>query len=169
MAGLNSESPADTQSQPDENGAWSAGRIITIATAVFAAIIILVVALAIVLMLVTSNVTQTAQIVQLFRDVFIIVLTMLSVIMVILLGTVVYQVARLVNVVQSGSHSVLEHTQEAAQNVRVTTEFVSDQVIEPVIRVSSFLAGLAVLLRELGGLRRAIQPDDEHEDHRDSD
>lgn len=137
-------------------GRWTAGRV---AKYIAAGVILLVFAiflLGLLLALVTDAETTAAR-VQIVRDVFIIILAFQGILIVVALVVLILQVARLVNLVQSEMMPILRSTQETVDVARGTVEFVGSNLTEPIIRAGGFLAGTRVLLREVGGIRRAIR------------
>jgi hypothetical protein len=79
----------------------------------------------------------TAQI----RDIAIIIVAMQSIIIGILLAVLVWQIWRLIKMIQKEIKPIVDDTQETLGTVRGTTAFVSDNVVRPVIRARSFAAG----------------------------
>lgn len=75
------------------------------------------------------------------RDVAIIILAVESIIIGILLAVLVVQVIRLVKLLREEVMPILNSTQETVSTVRGTASFVSDHVVQPVVKVSSFTAG----------------------------
>lgn len=75
------------------------------------------------------------------RDVAIIILAIESIIIGILLAVLVIQVIRLVKLLRTEVMPILNSTQETVSTVRGTADFMSDHIIQPVVKVSSFTAG----------------------------
>jgi MFS family permease len=59
---------------------------------------------------------------------------------------------------------VLENAQDTMRTAQVTIQFVSDNVAEPIIKASGFVAGISLIIREIFGIRRALQPREESEE-----
>ena len=91
----------------------------------------------------------TAQI----RDIFIIFLAFESLVIGIALVVLVIQIASLINLLQNEVKPILEATNETVNTLRGTTAFLSENLVEPVIKMNSYLAGLQRVL-ELIGLKR---------------
>lgn len=88
------------------------------------------------------------------RDVAIVVLAAESIIIGILMAVLVIQVIRLVKLLREEILPIINSTQETVSTVRGTTTFVSDHVIQPVVKVSSYAAGARKTMGALFGRRR---------------
>ena len=76
------------------------------------------------------------------RDLSIIILALESVVVGVLLGILIVQVTRLVRLLRDEVMPILLSTQETLGTIRGTTTFVSDHVVQPVVKVSSYTAGV---------------------------
>lgn len=85
------------------------------------------------------------------RDIFIIFLAFESLIIGAALIILIIQVASLINLLQNEVKPILQATSETVNTLRGTTEFLSENVVEPVIRLNSYLAGLRRFLHLFGG------------------
>jgi hypothetical protein len=100
--------------------------------------------------LLTTNPLKTAQI----RDVFIIVLAVQSLLIGLVMVILIVQLARLINLLQNEIRPILDSTNETVSNLRGTTVFLSDNIIEPIIKMNEYMAGFTELLATIGLLRR---------------
>jgi len=75
------------------------------------------------------------------RDVFIIALALESCVFGIVLMLMLVMLIRLVNTVEFEIKPILEQTYETMGTVRGTTKFVSKNVVGPVVKVKSYVAG----------------------------
>lgn len=87
------------------------------------------------------------------RDIFIIFLAVESLIIGVALVILMIQVASLINLLQNEVKPILQSTTETVNTLRGTTQFLSENLVEPVIKLNSSLAGLRKIL-ELVGLKR---------------
>ena len=55
----------------------------------------------------------------------------------------IIQLARLINLLQHEIKPIVESTNETVSTLRGTTQFISDNVSEPVIKVNEYMAGLS--------------------------
>ena len=93
-----------------------------------------------------QNSSTTANI----RDIFIIFLAFESLIIGAALVVLIIQVAGLINLLQNEVKPILESTSETVNNLRGTTEFLSENLVEPVIKLNSYLAGFRKILGIFG-------------------
>ena len=87
------------------------------------------------------------------RDVFIIVVALESLVIGVAMIVLVLQVASLINLLQNEIRPILNATNETVNTLRGTAEFLGDNVVEPVIKLNGYLAGLYRML-ELTGFRK---------------
>ncbi len=85
-----------------------------------------------------QNDARTANI----RDIFIIFMAFESLIIGAALVVLVIQFASLINLLQNEVKPILQSTSETVNTLRGTTEFLSENLVEPVIKLNSYLAGL---------------------------
>lgn len=87
------------------------------------------------------------------RDVFIIVVALESLLIGVALIVLVVQLASLINLLQNEVRPILKATNDTVNNLRGTAEFLGENVVEPVVKLNSYLAGLTRML-ELMGLKK---------------
>ena len=87
------------------------------------------------------------------RDVFIIVVALESLVIGVALIVLVIQVAGLINLLQNEVRPILKATNETVNNLRGTAEFLGENVVEPVIKLNGYMAGLNRML-ELMGIKK---------------
>ena len=84
------------------------------------------------------------------RDIFIIFMAFESLIVGVALVVLVIQLASLINLLQNEVKPILQSTSETVNTLRGTTEFLSENLVEPVIKLNSYLAGLRKLFDMFG-------------------
>jgi len=84
------------------------------------------------------------------RDVFIIVVALESLVIGIALIVLIVQLASLINLLQNEVRPILTATSETVNTLRGTVEFLGQEVIEPVMKLSGYLAGLKRMLELMG-------------------
>ncbi len=84
------------------------------------------------------------------RDVFIIIMALESLLIGVVLIILMVQLARLINLLQNEVKPILDSTNETVSTLRGTTEFLSDNLAEPVIKLNEYVAGIQRLLEILG-------------------
>lgn len=87
------------------------------------------------------------------RDIFIIVVALESLVIGIALIILIVQLASLINLLQNEVKPILNATNETVNTLRGTAEFLGENVVEPVIKLNGYMAGLTRML-ELMGIRR---------------
>jgi O-antigen/teichoic acid export membrane protein len=87
------------------------------------------------------------------RDVFIIVVALESLVIGVALIVLITQLASLINLLQNEIRPILNATNETVNTLRGTAEFLGDNVVEPVIKLNGYLAGLYRML-ELMGIKK---------------
>jgi len=99
------------------------------------------------------------------RDIAIIIIAVQTIVIGVLIAVLVWQIWRLVKIIQTELMPIIEDTQATISTVRGTTTFVSNNVIDPVIstnrKVAKWRATSQALLRGLGiggGSARSTAP-----------
>jgi hypothetical protein len=76
------------------------------------------------------------------RDISIILMAIESIIISVGLVILIIQIARLTNLIQNEVKPILDSTNETVSNLRGTTKFLSDNLVEPVIKLNELMAVL---------------------------
>jgi hypothetical protein len=96
------------------------------------------------------------------RDIAIIIIATQTIVIGVLLGVLIWQIWRLVKLLQTEMKPILRDTQQTVATVRGTTHFVSNQVVDPVIsagrRFVKLRRTLQVLTADLQPRRRTVIP-----------
>ena len=129
---LEGQAPEDTKGQKAAIIGISIGLLVVIAALVTFAVFLL-----------TGQADTTARI----RDVFIIFRALESLVIGLALVILVVQLARLINLLQNEIKPILDSTNETVSTLRGTTQFLSDNLAEPVIKLNEYYAGLTSLLK----------------------
>ena len=83
------------------------------------------------------------------RDISIILLALQTLIVNILLGVLIWQIYRMVKMLQTEIKPMIEDTQETLGAVRGTANFVGESVVDPVVRSTRATAGMRATLRSI--------------------
>jgi hypothetical protein len=118
---------------------WIIAGLIVAAIFILAGIIVAVIAL-----------TKYPAVATNVRDIFIIFMAFESLIIGAALVVLVIQIASLVNLLQNEVKPILLSTSDTVNTLRGTTEFLSENLVEPVIKLNSYLAGLRKLFDLFG-------------------
>jgi hypothetical protein len=87
------------------------------------------------------------------KNVFIIFLAVEMLIVGVAVVVLTVQVATLINLLQNEVRPMLQSTNETINTLRGTTEFLSENLVEPVMQLNEYLASLKRML-ELMGLKK---------------
>lgn len=113
---------------------------------VIAVIVLLVALLGVAIYFLLQPTTPTDKI----RDVFIIVVALETLVIGVALIVLIVQLASLINLLQNEVRPILHATSETVNTLRGTAEFLGENVVEPVIKLNGYLAGLKRMLELLG-------------------
>jgi hypothetical protein len=119
---------------------WMLTGFIIAALVILAGIIVAIIAL-----------TENPAVATNVRDIFIIFMAFESLIIGAALVVLVIQIAALINLLQNEVKPILQSTSDTVNTLRGTTEFLSENLIEPVIKLNSYLAGLRKFFDLFGG------------------
>jgi hypothetical protein len=100
-------------------------------------------------------------VVSLLRDVAIVFVAFETMVIGVLLVVLMLQVQSLVVLLRDEIRPMLEAANETLATVRGTTQFVSHNVVSPVVKWSGYLAGLRRIFQQIGGLREDLEQDNE--------
>lgn len=84
------------------------------------------------------------------RDIFIIVVALESLVIGVALVVLIVQMAGLINLLQNEVRPILKATNDTVNNLRGTAEFLGENVVEPVIKMNGYMAGLYRMLELMG-------------------
>ena len=76
------------------------------------------------------------------RDIFIIFMALESLVLGVGLIVLILQLATLINLLQNEIKPILDSTSETVNHLRGTTQFLSNNLVEPVLKMNEYLAGL---------------------------
>jgi hypothetical protein len=113
---------------------------------VIAGIVIVVALLVWAVVALSSNPAAAANV----RDIFIIFMALESLLVGAALVVLIIQLASLINLLQNEVKPILKSTNETVNTLRGTSEFLSENLVEPVIKLNSYLAGLKKLFDLFG-------------------
>ena len=133
------QTPAPITEQPPSPAALSKskGQVRSILIILAAVIVVAIIAGGIVMLAVAPEGT-TAKI----RDIFIIVMALESLVLGVGLIVLILQLAALINLLQNEIKPILDSTNDTVNNLRGTTQFLSNNLVEPVLKLNEYLAGM---------------------------
>ena len=136
---------SETVTPPDDQDK----RMKRILIGVIVGVVIVLILLGVAIFFLLQPTTPTDRI----RDVFIIVVALESLVIGVAMIVLITQLASLINLLQNEIRPILNATNETVNTLRGTAEFLGDNVVEPVIKLNGYLAGLYRML-ELMGIRK---------------
>jgi hypothetical protein len=136
---------------PEESAAHRAALIKQrwIMAGILAGVVIVVAVMVWAIIALSSNPAAAANV----RDIFIIFMALESLLIGAALVVLIIQLASLINLLQNEVKPILKSTNETVNTLRGTSAFLSENLVEPVIKLNSYLAGLTKLF-DLFGVNR---------------
>ena len=116
---------------------------------VIVGVVILLILLGVAIFFLLQPTTPTDKI----RDVFIIIVALESLIIGVAIIVLIVQLASLINLLQNEVRPILTATNETVNNLRGTAEFLGENMVEPVIKLNGYLAGMNRVI-ELMGIKK---------------
>ena len=123
-------------------------RTIAITAVIFVVLLIIGIVFAVIALLQDGERTET------IRDIFIIFMALESLLIGVALIILIVQFASLINLLQNEVRPILDATNETVNHLRGTAEFLGENVIEPVIKLNGYLAGMQRMLELLGAKKK---------------
>lgn len=133
--GINEPQLAPIRSNPQE----LRRKRLTIVGIVILIIIILGAVVTGLIFLVSPGLTSIETVSRL-RDIFIILMALESLLIGLALTILIIQIARLTNLLENEVKPILDSTNETISTLRGTTKFLSDNLVEPVIKLNEIIA-----------------------------
>ena len=145
-----SDSPETTiVKDPAQSEAQNRQRTIIIVAVVFLILLVAGIVAAVIGLLQPSAPTER------IRDIFIIFMALESLLIGAALIVLIVQFASLINLLQNEVRPILDATNETVNHLRGTTEFLGENMVEPVIKVSTYLAGMKRMLELFGVMKNS--------------
>jgi len=116
--------------------------------------VVLVLAILVTCLVFLLHPNTDAEYVARIRDVFIIIMALESLLVGVVLVVLIIQMARLTNLLQNEIKPILESTNETISTLRGTSQFLSDNLVEPVVKLNEYSAGIQKLIELLGLIRK---------------
>lgn len=115
-------------------------RQMMVGISVGAVVALLVIAIVVYVLLLPTTPTDKV------RDVFIIFMALESLVIGAAMVVLMVQIATLINLLNNEIKPMLEATNETISTLRGTTQFLSENLVEPVVKLNSYVAGLQKML-----------------------
>lgn len=150
------EPAAQTPIEAETKSKWTVQRIVFISAGALGGVIAIIFVVGLLLAF-TSELEITALRIEYIRNLFMIVLGIEGILIIGSIAVLIVQIARLVNMLKRDVQPVLTTAQETVNTAKGTVEFVGDNTVRPIIKASAFMSGVGVVIRDVGGIRRAIR------------
>ena len=122
----------------------------TIVWIVIALVVLVVITIASLIYLLNAPAGTVSRI----RDIFIIFVAIQSLLTGLVLVILIVQLSRLINLLQNEIKPILDSTNETVSTLRGTSAFLSENLVEPVIKLNEYFASFLQALAILGLTRR---------------
>jgi len=142
--------------EADTKSKWTVQRIVFLSAGILGAVIAIIFGVGLLLAF-SGELEITALRIQYFRNIFMVIIGLEGILIIGSIAVLIVQIARLVNMLKRDVKPVLTTAQETVNTAKGTVEFVGDNTVRPIIRTSAFLSGMGVVIRDVGGIRRAIR------------
>lgn len=157
---MSDSEPGDSQPAPGperEPSGVKIGRLIKLTAIIGLLLIVLLLLGALVAALTAAD--TWVPVIQIFRDVLLVVLLLESLLIVAAVTVLLLQVAGFLVMLRSEVKPILDNARETTRLSKATAQFINTNAVDPLIQVKSFLAGLLAFLRELILLRGIVMPE----------
>ena len=141
--------------EAEKKSRWTIQRVVFLSSGVLGAIIAIIFVIGLLLAF-SGQLEVTALRIQYIRNIFMVILGFEGILIIGSIAVLIVQITRLVNMLKRDVKPVLTTAQETVNTAKGTVEFVGDNAVRPIIRASAFMSGVGVVLRDVGGIRRAI-------------
>lgn len=144
---------------PPEESSGSSGSSISLIVKLSAAILILLILalLAFALVVALTAAETWAPFFQIFRDVLIIIVVVEAVLIVTAFAILILQAAGFIIMLKTEIKPILDNARETTRLTKSTAEFVSQNSVDPLIQIKSFISGLLGFLREIIRIRALLR------------
>lgn len=136
----------DTELPPEDNIEAAPARKSKTWLFILIAVVIVAIVVAGIVLLAGQGPDTTSQV----RDIFIILMALLSLVIGVALIILIIQLAALINLLQNEIKPILKSTSDTVNTLKGTTSFLSDNLASPVIKINSSVAGLRRLIDLVG-------------------
>ncbi len=157
MAEIGGNSSGENRTDERVAAGPSVTRIIKIVALFLLLLIVVLLGLALATALTAAE--RWAPLFQIFRDVFVLILVLESILVVAALIVFLLQAAGFFIMLRAEVKPIFENARETTRLSRATAGFVNANAIDPLIQIKSFVAGMLAFLRELIRIRQLMHSD----------
>ncbi|MDE2777388.1 MAG: hypothetical protein OXI77_15765 [Chloroflexota bacterium] len=100
-----------------------------------------------------------APVIRIFRDIFLLILILESILVVAALAILMLQAAGFFIMLKTEVKPIIDNARETTRLSKATAQFINSNAVDPIIQIKSFLSGLLAFLRELIRIRNLVATD----------
>lgn len=108
-----------------------------------------------------------APLIQIFRDVLLIILILESILVIAALAILMLQAAGFLIMLKTEVKPILNNARETTRLSKATAQFINSNAVDPLIQIRSFLSGLLAFLREMIRIRNLVASEEPRADQYD--
>ena len=108
-----------------------------------------------------------APVFRIFRDVFLLILILETVLVISALAVLMLQAAGFLIMLKTEVKPIIDNAREATRLSKATARFINNNAVDPLIQIRSFISGLLAFLRELIRIRNLVASEELTKDQRD--
>lgn len=108
-----------------------------------------------------------APVIRIFRDIFLLILLLESMLIVAALAILMLQAAGFFIMLKTEVKPIIDNARETTRLSKATAHFINSNAVDPIIQIKSFLSGLLAFLRELIRVRNLVATDGPITEHKD--
>ena len=97
-----------------------------------------------------------APLIRIFRDVFLLILILESILVIAALAILMLQAASFLIMLKTEVKPILDNARETTRLSKATAQFINSNAVDPLIQIKSFLSGFLAFLRELIRIRNLV-------------
>lgn len=101
-----------------------------------------------------------APIIRIFRDLFLLILLLESVLVIAALAILMLQAAGFLIMLKTEVKPIMQNARETTRLSKATAQFLNSNAVDPLIQIKSFLSGLLAFLRELIRIRNLVEAEE---------
>ena len=108
-----------------------------------------------------------APFIQIFRDIFVLILILESVVLIAALAILMLQTAGFLIMLKTEIKPILDNARETTRLSKATAQFINTNAVDPLIQIKSFFSGLLAFLRELIRIRGLVAAEESNAEQSD--
>ncbi len=162
------ENEVSSRGTADESAAASGSQVTRlIKVSALLAILLILILFGLALVAALTAAETWAPVIRIFRDLFLLILILESVLVIAALAILMLQAAGFLIMLKTEVKPIMENAKETTRLSKATVQFINSNALDPLIQIKSFLAGLLAFLRELIRIRNLVAVEEPMRDQSD--